>query len=92
MLSTHHLGSDQLRLWLNTLAYMLMERMRAIGLAGSDLANATAGSIRLKLFKGAAQMTISVRRVHVQSSSAGPWRQTFVLCAQRLGEPGWWWD
>lgn len=90
-LSTHHLGSNQLRLWLSTLAYMLMERMRAIGLAGSDLANATAGSIRLKLFKVAAQVTISVRRVHVQLSSAWPWRQTFVKCAQRLSEPGWRW-
>jgi hypothetical protein len=90
--STHHLGSNQLRLWLSTLAYLLMDRMRAVGLAGTDLANATAGSIRLKLFKVAAQVTISVRRVHVQLSSAWPWRQTFALCAQRLGRADLWSD
>lgn len=89
-LSTHHLGSNQLRLWLSTLAYLLMDRMRAVGLAGTDLANATAGSIRLKLFKVAAQVTISVRRVHVQLSSAWPWRQTFALCAHRLGTAALW--
>lgn len=83
-LSTHHLGSNQLRLWLSTLAYLLMDRMRSVGLAGTDLANATVGSIRLKLFKVAAHLTLSVRRVHVQLSSAWPWRQTFALCAQRL--------
>jgi len=67
-----------------------MDRMRAVGLAGTDLANATAGSIRLKLFKVAAQVTLSVRRVHVQLSSAWPWRQTFALCARRLGGADLW--
>jgi hypothetical protein len=62
-LSTHHLGSNQLRLWLSTLAYLLLERMRAVGLAGTELAPATAGSLRLKRLKVAAQVRISVRRV-----------------------------
>ena len=84
------MGSNQLRLWLSTLAYLLMDRMRAVGLAGTDLANATAGSIRLKLFKVAAQVTISLRPVPVQLSSAWPWRQTFALCAQRLGGADLW--
>lgn len=55
-LSTHHLGSNQLRLWWSTLAYLLLERMRAVGLAGTELAHATAGSLRLKLLKVAAQV------------------------------------
>jgi len=62
-LSTHYLASNQLRLWLATLAYLLMERVRALGLAGTELAQATAGSVRLKLLKVAAQVTVSVRRV-----------------------------
>jgi len=83
-LSTHHLGSNQLRLWLSTLAYLLLERLRAVGLAGTELAQATAGSLRVKLLKVAAQVRISVRRVYVQLSSAWPWRETFGLCARRL--------
>lgn len=53
-MSTHYLASNQLRLWLATLAYLLVERVRAIGLAGPQLARATAGSVRLKLLKVAA--------------------------------------
>ena len=75
---------------MSTLAYLLLERMRAVGLAGTELAQATAGSLRVKLLKVAAQVRISVRRVYVQLSSAWPWRETFSLCARRLREPGSW--
>ena len=66
-LSTHHFGSNQLRMWFSALAYLLMERMRAVCLVGTELAQATAGSIRLKLLKVAAHVRISVRRVYVRS-------------------------
>jgi Transposase DDE domain group 1 len=83
-LSTHQMGSNQLRLWLSALAYLLIERVRALGLAGTELAQATVGSVRLKLLKVAAQVTVSVRRVHVQLSSAWPWQEIFARCAQGL--------
>jgi hypothetical protein len=83
-MSTHHLASNQLRLWLATLAYLLMERLRTLGLAGTELAQATVGSVRLKLLKVAAQVRVSVRRVYVQLSSAYPLQPLFRLCHQRL--------
>ena len=83
-MSTHYLASNQLRLWLTTFAYMLLERLRAWGCQGTQLARATVGSIRLKLLKVAAQVTVSVRRVHVRLSSAYPWPDLFRLCHQRL--------
>jgi hypothetical protein len=83
-MSTHHLGSNQLRLWLATFAYLLMERVRTLGLSGSQLAQATVGSIRLKLLKVAAQVSVSVRRVYVQLSSAYPLQELFGLCHRRL--------
>lgn len=83
-MSTHHLASNQLRLWLATFAYLLMERMRTLGLHGTQLAQATAGSVRLKLLKVAAQVRVSVRRVYVQLSSAYPMRELFALCHRRL--------
>jgi hypothetical protein len=85
-MSTHHLASNQLRLWLATLAYLLMERLRALGLAGTDLAHATAGTVRLKLLKVAAQVRVSVRRVYVQLNTAYPWQELFRLCHKRLME------
>ena len=83
-MSTHYLASNQLRLWLAAFAYLLLERMRTLGLSGTDLARATAGSVRLKLLKVAGQVRVSVRRVYVQLSSAYPLQELFRLCHRRL--------
>lgn len=83
-MSSHHLASNQLRLWFASFAYLLVERLRAVGLAGTELAKATVGSVRLKLLKVAAQVSVSVRRVYVQLSSAYPYQQLFRLCQSRL--------
>jgi hypothetical protein len=71
-------------LWLATFGYLLLERVRALGLAGTDLARATVGSVRLKLLKVAAQVRVSVRRVYVQLSSAYPLQELFRFCHRRL--------
>ena len=83
-MSTHYLASNQLRLWLAAFGYLLLERLRTLGCHGTELARATAGTIRLKLLKVAAQVTVSVRRVHVRLSSAYPWPDLFRLCHARL--------
>ena len=83
-MSTHHMASNPLRLWLSTFAYMLLERVRTLGCQGTELARATAGTLRLKLLKVAAQVKVSVRRVYVQLSSAFPLRNLFSLCQKRL--------
>ena len=83
-MSTHYLASNQLRLWLATFAYLLLERLRTWGLAGTQLSQATVGSVRLKLLKVAAQVRVSVRRVYVQLSSAYPLQSLFRLCHRQL--------
>ena len=83
-MSTHHLASNQLRLWLATFAYLLLERVRAIGCAGGELARATAGSVRLRLLKVAAMVRVSVRRVWVQLSRSWPGQEEFRACHARL--------
>jgi len=82
--STHFLVSNQLRLSFSALTYLLLERMRALCLQGTQLANATVGTIRLKLLKVAAIVTVSVRRIYVQLPSAYPYRHIFSRCHQRL--------
>jgi len=72
--------ANQLRLWLASFAYVLMCAARRIGLAGTKLAAATCGTIRLKLLKIGALITISVRRVKLAFASActarsSCWRQ-----------------
>jgi hypothetical protein len=76
--------ANQLRLWLASMAYVLMCALRRIGLAGTELARATCGTIRLKLLKIGAQVTISVRRVHVAMSTACPARAIFAHAHARL--------
>lgn len=84
-MSTHDLAGNQLRLWLATLAYLLMERLRSVYLRGTELARATVGTIRRRLLKVAAQVTVSVRRVHVRLSSAYVGQELYRRCAWRLG-------
>ena len=43
--------ANQLRLWFASMAYVLLAALRRIALAGTRLAKATCGSIRLKLLK-----------------------------------------
>ena len=74
-----------MRLWLATLAYLLLERLRSVGLRGSELARATVGTIRTRLLKVAASVTVSVRRVWVRLSSAFPLQGLYRRCALRLG-------
>jgi hypothetical protein len=57
---------------------------------GTDLATATLGQIRLKLFKIGARIKISCRRIHLELASAYPYQETFWrdcanLCAMPAG-------
>ena len=76
--------ANQLRLWLASFAYILMCAVRRIGLAGTRMAQATCGTIRLKLLKIGALVTISVRRVKLAFASACPDREIFMLASRRL--------
>jgi hypothetical protein len=83
-MSTAYIASNQLRLWEAMFAYLLMERLRTQGLSGTELERATAGSLRVKLLKIAAQVRVSVRRVYVQMCSAYPLQALFRRCQRRL--------
>lgn len=78
------MAANQMRLWFSSLAYLLLERVRSIGLAGSRLAEATLGSVRLRVLKVAAVVKVSVRRVHVALSSAFPLQDIFRMAVGRL--------
>src|SRR5262245_6423773 len=76
--------ANQLRLWLSSLAYVLMEGVRRLGLAGTELSDATAGTIRLKLLKIGAVVTVSMRRIKLAYASACPAKEVFALAVERL--------
>lgn len=77
--------ANQLRLWFASMAYVLLEALRRIGLQTTKLADATCGTIRLQLLKIGALVRISVRRVKIAMASAHPWRREWGLAHAALG-------
>jgi hypothetical protein len=69
--------ANQLRLWFASMAYVLIDALRRIGLAGSRFADATCGTIRLKLLKIAALVRLSVRRLKVAMASVFPYQEEY---------------
>ena len=80
--STHHLSSNQMRLWFSSVAYVLLNELRRLGLTGTELAQARCDTIRTKLLKIGAQVKVTVRRVWVHWASSYPYAALF---AQILG-------
>src|SRR2546421_7785285 len=76
--------ANQLRLWVYSMAYVLLCALRRIGLRDTDFANATCGTIRLKLLKIGALVRVSVRRIRIAMASACPAAQDWGRAAIRL--------
>ena len=76
--------ANQLRLWFAAFAYVVMAALRRIGLLGTELAQATCGTIRLKLLKIGALITTSVRRVRIAFASSCPHQAVFAIAHHRL--------
>ncbi len=81
------MAANQLRLWFASFAYVLIDALRRIGLAGTRLARATCGTIRLKLLKIGALVRISVRRIKIAMASACPDAGEFAVAHARLARP-----
>ena len=76
-------AANQLRLLFSAFASILFDALRQ-ALHGTRLARATAGTLRLKLFKIGARVTVSVRRVKVAMDSAHPSAAAFARVHARL--------
>lgn len=83
-MSTHLMRSNQLRLYFSTIAYMLVTTLRAEALTGTELERAQPGTIRLKLLKIGALVTVSVRRICLSLASGYPHQQLFAQTLDRL--------
>ncbi len=84
--STHWMASNQLRLWFSAFALLLFQRLRSLALQGTELAHATAGTIRQRLLKIGAMVTVSTRRVYIRLASAFPLQNLFAQAHRALAE------
>lgn len=82
--SCHRFQANQFRLLLSSAAYVLVQALRRTALAGTELAQAQVGTIRLKLFKVAARVAVTVRRVVFHLSSSYPYQEIFRTVYTRL--------
>ena len=82
--SCHRWWANQFRLLLSSLAYVLIQTIRRVGLKGTEMARAQCNTIRLKLFKIGAVLTRNTRSIHFRLSTAYPYQHLFWLVAQRL--------
>ena len=83
--SSATMRANQLRLTFSAFAGALFTLLRQVGLQGTALARARADTIRARLLKVAARITVTVRRIRVAFPSGYPLQELFahVLAALR---------
>ncbi|MGA2613992.1 MAG: IS1380 family transposase [Spirochaetia bacterium] len=81
------MAANQVRLWFSAVSYVLMNELRRRTLRGTELAEATCQTIRLKLFKIGGLVRVSVRRVAVSLSTGYPYRELFLAAYRALRSP-----
>src|SRR6266403_4089307 len=82
--STGTMKANQLRLWFASMAYVLLESLRRIALQATDLADASCGTIRRKLLKIGALVTVSVRRIKLAMASGCLYKAVFASAHRAL--------
>jgi len=82
--SCHSFAANRFRLFLSSCAYVLTETLRRTALCGTSMAKAQCSTIRVKLFKIAAVVTESVRRIVFSLPDFCPTRKLWMLMLGRL--------
>jgi len=75
--SAETMRANQLRLYLSTIAYILVSGLRRLGLKATALADAQVSTIRTTLLKIGAQIRVTVRKVWVSMASSYPWQDLY---------------
>jgi hypothetical protein len=82
--SCHRFLANQFRLVLSSAAYVLIQTLRREALAGTELARAQVGTIRLRLLKVAAGVVVTARRGVFHLASGYPHRAVYREAFERL--------
>jgi hypothetical protein len=82
--STAWMRSNQLRLYFSSMAYLLMEALRRLGLRETEWAQAQATTIRLKVLKIGALIRVTVRKVWIALAGGYPYAEAWASIWERL--------
>ena len=79
---------NQVRLWLSSVAYVLLDELRRLGLDGTSLATAYCSTLRSKLLKIGARVRVTTRKVWVSLASSYPYEALFARAYDQLQRAG----
>jgi len=82
--SCHWERGNQTRMYFSAIAYTLIDALRRLGLAGTEMARAQSGTIRLRLFKIGARIRSTARRIWIHFSEHHVWRKMFITAWHRI--------
>ena len=82
--SAETMRANQLRLWFSSVAYVLLNELRRVGLRSTEFAKAQCHTIRNKLLKIGGQIRISVRRISFSLANGYPYQETFYQAYDNL--------
>jgi hypothetical protein len=75
--SSETMRANQMRVYLSTMAYVLINGLRRLGLKATELAEAQVSTIRTKLLKIGSQIRVTVRKVWISMSSSYPYQDLY---------------
>jgi hypothetical protein len=75
--SAESIRANQTRMYLSTIAYVLVSGLRRLGLKDTELEKAQVSTIRTKLLKIGAQIRVTVRKVWISMASSYPWQDVY---------------
>jgi hypothetical protein len=75
--SAETMRANQMRLYLASMAYVLVSGLRRLGLQTTELAQAQVSTIRTRLFKIGAQIRVTTRKIWVSMASSYPWQNLY---------------
>lgn len=82
--SCQTMRANQMRLWLSSVAYVVLQTLRQHGLRDTPLAKARCDTLRLKLLKIGAQVRVTVRRVWFSLAESYPYQALFAQVFDNL--------
>jgi len=82
--STSWLHSNQIRLYLSSMAYCVVAALRRMALVRTDMARAQCGTIRVRLLKIGAQVRVTVRKIWISMAAGHPAAAVFAAAHQTL--------
>jgi len=82
--SSETMRANQIRMYFSAMAYVLVCGLRRLGLQSTEMAQAQVSTIRTRLLKIGARVSISVRRIYLSMAASYPWQSLFTQVHAQL--------